>query len=135
MNINLQQAQAAVEAARQKSLELGLKMNIAVVDAGANLVAFARMDGAWLGSVDIAVRKARTARFFDMPTGQLGKLSQPGESLYGIEHSNGGLISFPGGIPIKDGSGRIIGAIGVSGSTVENDHTVAEAGQQAVEGK
>lgn len=103
-------------------------MNVAVVDAGANLKAFARMDGAWLGSIDIAIKKARTARFFDMNTGEIGKLSQPGSPLYNIEHSNGGLITFPGGVPIKNGSGEIIGAVGVSGSTVENDHEVAVAG-------
>ena len=135
MGITLQQAQQAVEAAHQKARELNLKMNIAVVDAGANLTAFARMDGAWLGSLDIAIKKAKTARYFDMPTGELGKLSQPGGSLYQIEVSNGGLITFPGGLPIKDGSGTVIGAIGVSGSIVENDHAVAEAGQQAVAGQ
>lgn len=128
MNVSLEQAQKAIAAAVAKSTELGLKMNIAVVDAGANLVGFARMDGAWLGSVDIAIKKAKTARFFDMNTGEIGKLSQPGGALYHIEHSNNGLITFPGGIPIKNGEGLIIGAIGVSGSTVENDHTVAEAG-------
>jgi uncharacterized protein GlcG (DUF336 family) len=132
MSITLEQAEQAINAAKQKSTELGVKMNIAVVDAGANLTAFARMDDAWLGSVDIAMRKARTARFFDMPTGNLGQASQPGGSLYNIEHSNGGLITFPGGLPIKDGSGKIIGAIGVSGDTVENDHTVAQAGVDAL---
>ena len=132
MNITLEQAQQAVEAAKQKAAEIGTRMNIAVVDSGANLTAFVRMDGAWLGSVDIAQRKARTARYFDMPTGELGKLSQPGGSLYGIEHSNGGLITFPGGLPIKNADGTIIGAIGVSGSTVENDHTVAQAGVEAI---
>jgi uncharacterized protein GlcG (DUF336 family) len=86
-------------------------MNIALVDGGANLTAFARMDGAWLGSIDIAIRKARTARFFDMNTGELGKLSQPGGALYQIEHSNGGLITFPGGVPIKNKEGVVIGAI------------------------
>ena len=131
-NITLEQAQQIVQAAQQKSQELDLKMNIAVVDAGANLVAFARMDGAWLGSVDIAMKKARTARYFDMPTGELGKISQPGGSLFNIEVSNGGLITFPGGIPLTDASGSIIGAIGVSGSTVENDHTVAEAGTKGL---
>jgi len=130
--LTLQQAQAAVEAALAKSNELGVLMNIAVVDAGANLKAFARMDGAWLGSIDISIRKARTARFFDMPTGAIGSLSQPGGSLYGIEHSNGGLITFPGGVPIKDAQGNVIGAIGVSGSTVENDHAVASAGAAAL---
>lgn len=134
MSITLEQAQKAVQAAYQKSLEMGVKMNIAVVDAGANLTAFARMDDAWLGSLDISIKKAKTARFFDMPTGDLGKASQPGGPLYNIEVSNGGLITFPGGIPIKDGSGKVIGAIGVSGSTVEDDHAVADAGRQAVAG-
>ncbi|MCB2410063.1 GlcG/HbpS family heme-binding protein [Hymenobacter lucidus] len=132
MSILLEQAQAAVRAAQQKAVEIGVKMNIAVVDAGANLTAFARMDGAWLGSLDISIKKAKTARFFDMPTGDLGKASQPGGPLFNIEHSNGGLITFPGGIPITDSNGRVIGAIGVSGSTVENDHTVAAAGVAAV---
>ncbi|QHV94465.1 GlcG/HbpS family heme-binding protein [Spirosoma endbachense] len=127
-NITLEQAETAVKAAKVKAVELGTLMNIAVVDAGANLTAFARMDGAWLGSVDIAQKKARTARYFDMPTGEVGKLSQPGGSLFNIEHSNGGLITFPGGIPIENADGQIIGAIGVSGSTVENDNEVAQAG-------
>jgi uncharacterized protein GlcG (DUF336 family) len=135
MSITLEQAQKSVQAAQQKALEMGVKMNIAVVDAGANLTAFARMDDAWLGSIDISIKKAKTARFFDMPTGDLGKASQPGGSLYNIEVSNGGLITFPGGIPIKDASGKIIGAIGVSGSTVEDDHAVADAGRQAVAGQ
>ena len=107
-------------------------MDIAVVDAGANLKAFARMDGAWLGSIDIAQKKARTARWFDMATGIIGTLSQPGGSLYNIEHSNGGLITFPGGLPLKNSAGDVIGAIGVSGSTVEDDQAVAEAGGSAV---
>ena len=92
----------------------------------------AREDGAWLGSIDIAQKKARTARWFDMPTGDIGQISQPGGPLYNIEHSNGGLITFPGGLPIKDRQGEVIGAIGVSGSSVENDHTVAAAGAAAV---
>ena len=131
-DITLEQAQKIVAAAQAKAAEIGTKMNIAVVDAGANLKAFARMDGAWLGSIDISVKKAKTARFFDMPTGDLGELSQPGGSLFNIEVSNGGLITFPGGIPLTNEKGIIIGAIGVSGSTVENDHTVAEAGVAAL---
>lgn len=131
-DISLEQAQAAVAAAIQKAEAIGVKMNIAVVDAGTNLKAFARMDGAWLGSIDISIRKARTARFFDMNTGDIGQLSQPGGSLYTIEHSNGGLITFPGGIPLRNAQGEVIGGIGVSGSTVENDHTVADAGRAAV---
>lgn len=132
MDITTEQAQQVVQAAMEKASAISTKMDIAVVDAGANLKAFVRMDGAWLGSIDISIKKARTARFFDMNTGDIGGLSQPGGSLYNIEHSNGGLITFPGGIPLKNGSGEIIGAIGVSGSTVEDDHTVAEAGAAAI---
>ena len=132
-DITTEHALSIVEAARRKAEDLDLKMNIAVVDAGANLKAFVRMDGAWLGSIDIAIKKAKTARLFDMETGEIGQLSQPGGSLYGIEHSNGGLVTFPGGVPIQNAGGEIIGAIGASGSTVENDHTVAEAGRLAVE--
>jgi uncharacterized protein GlcG (DUF336 family) len=131
-DLSLDQANAALEAAIKKAEEIGTKMDIALVDAGANLKAFARMDGAWLGSIDISIKKASTARWFDMPTGDIGGLSQPGGALYNIEHSNDGLITFPGGVPIKDGD-TIIGAIGVSGSTVENDHTVAAAGAAAVQ--
>lgn len=131
-DICLNQARDAVVAAVQKAHEMNVKMDIAVVDAGGNLKAFARMDGAWLGSIDISIKKAKTARYFDMPTGEIGKLSQPGQPLYQIEVSNGGLISFPGGVPIKLADGTIIGAIGVSGSTVENDHAVASAGAAAV---
>ncbi len=131
-DITLEQAQTIVAAAQAKATEIGTKMNIAVVDAGANLKEFVRMDGAWLGSIDISIKKAKTARFFDMPTGAIGELSQPGGSLYNIEHSNSGLITFPGGIPLTNDKGIIIGAIGVSGSTVENDHAVAEAGVAAL---
>ena len=98
-DISLEQARAAVTAAIEKASAIDTKMDIAVVDAGANLKAFARMDGAWLGSIDIAIKKARTARFFDMPTGEIGKLSQPAGALFNIEHSNRGLITFPGGVP------------------------------------
>jgi len=132
MNITLEQAEKMIAVAKDKSMALDTKMNIAIVDAGANLVAFARMNGAWLGSLDISIKKAKTARFFDMNTGVIGELSQPGGSLFNIEHSNNGLITFPGGIPVKDDNGNVIGAIGVSGSSVENDHTVAEAGASAI---
>jgi len=132
MNITLEQAEKIIAAAQNKAKEINTKMNIAVVDAGANLVAFARMDGAWLGSLDISIKKAKTARFFDMNSGSIGELSQPGGSLYNIEHSNNGLITFPGGIPLKNSDGEIVGAVGVSGSTVENDHAVAEAGSKSL---
>ena len=132
MNITLEQAEAVIAAAKQKAKELKTLMNIAVVDSGTNLIAFAHMDDAWLGSIDISQKKAKTARYFNMDSGEIGKLSQPGGPLYNIEHSNGGLISFPGGVCIKDKSGKIIGAIGVSGDSVENDHAVAKAGAEAI---
>jgi uncharacterized protein GlcG (DUF336 family) len=132
MNITLSQAEKVIAAAKNKAQTIDTKMNIAVVDAGANLLAFVRMDGAWLGSLDISIKKAKTSRFFDMNSGSIGELSQPGGALYNIEHSNNGLITFPGGVLLKNNSGEIIGAIGVSGSSVENDHAVAEAGAIAL---
>ena len=131
-DITLQQAQSVLDAALKRAAETSTLMDIAVVDAGGNLKAFARMDGAWLGSIDIALKKARTARLFDMKTGDIGALSQPGGPLYNIEVSNGGLITFPGGIPLANSQGEVIGAIGVSGSTVDNDHAVAAAGAHAI---
>lgn len=132
MSLSLEQAERMSEAAKNKAKEIGAAMNIAIVDEGANLKAFHRMDNAWLGSVDISIKKAKTARFFDMNTGELGKLSQPGQPLFAIEHSNGGLITFPGGVVLKDGSGQVVGAIGVSGGSVEQDHEVASAGAAAL---
>ena len=131
-DITLDQAWQVVDAANEAAVAQGTLMNIAVVDAGANLKAFLRMDGAWLGSIDIAITKARTARLFDMESGAIGELSQPGGPLYNIEHSNGGLITFPGGIPLIV-DGEVVGAIGVSGSTVENDRAVAQAGAATLE--
>jgi uncharacterized protein GlcG (DUF336 family) len=130
-DITQAQADAVLAAARDAARDTGTAMNIAVVDAGGNLKAFTRMDGAWLGSIDISIKKARTARYFDMATGSLGELSQPGGPLFNIEVSNGGLITFPGGLPLQSADGTVIGAIGVSGSSVENDHTVASAGAAA----
>ena len=132
LDISAEQARAVVDAAKAKATAIDTKMDIAVVDAGANLKAFLRMDGAWLGSIDVAIKKARTARLFDMPTGEIGKLSQPDGPLYNIEHSNGGLITFPGGLPLRTADGALIGAIGVSGSSVEDDHAVATAGTEAI---
>ena len=126
--VTLSAALAVLGAARAKAQQIDVPMNIAVVDEGSNLVAFARMDDAWLGSIDIAQNKAYTARAFDMPTEDLAPLAQPGEPLYGIEASNQGrLIVFAGGIPLVSGS-RVVGAIGVSGGSVEQDQEVAEAG-------
>ena len=127
MNVTLNQAEIILEAAKAKAKEIGVDMNIAIVDEGANLKLFYRMDDAMLGCADIAIKKAKTSRLFNKDSGEIGKLSQPGGSLYGIEQSNGGLITFARGILLRDGSNTIIGAIGVSGGTVEQDHEVAVA--------
>jgi uncharacterized protein GlcG (DUF336 family) len=130
-SVTLSSAQTAVDAAVAKADEIGVPMNIAVVDAGNNLTAFARMDGAWLGSIDIAQNKAYTARSFDMSTKDLAPLAQPNQPLFGIDASNQGrLIVFAGGIPLMSGD-QVVGAIGVSGGSVEEDHDVAEAGVAA----
>lgn len=129
--ITLEVAEKMIRVAKNKAEELKILEDIAVVDAGGNLKAFVRMDGAWIGSIDIAIRKARTARYFDMETAQIGRMSQPGQPVYGVEHSNGGLITFGGGIPVKDADGTVIGAVGVSGSSVDNDVKVAKAAVEA----
>jgi uncharacterized protein GlcG (DUF336 family) len=128
MHVSYEVAQQIIDKAVEKSIEIGVKSCIAVLDSGGNLKSFTRMDDAWVGSIDIAIKKAKTACYFAMPSGEIGKLSIPGSPLYGIEHSNDGLITFPGGLPILDEEGILIGAIGVSGDTVENDHIVAQAG-------
>lgn len=128
MHVSFEVAQEIIEKAVEKSKQIGVKMCIAILDSGGNLKSFTRMDDAWVGSIDIAIKKAKTACYFAMPSGEIGKLSVPGSPLYGIEHSNDGLITFPGGLPIVDEEGMLIGAIGVSGDTVENDHLVAQAG-------
>jgi uncharacterized protein GlcG (DUF336 family) len=129
--VTLDAGEAMLAAARQKALEIGQPMCIAVVDAGARLVAFVRMDGALLASVDIAQRKAMTAIMVKMTTRDLAPLCQPGAPLFGIEVTNGGLVPFAGGIPLARGEDEPVGAIGVSGGTVEQDHEVAEAGAAA----
>jgi len=116
-----------VEAAIEKAKKIGQPMNIAIVDAGANLMAFMRMDGAWLGSIDIAINKAFTARAFDITTLELGRNSQPGAPFFGIHASNHGRVMiFAGGVPIKV-NGQIVGAVGISGGNGEQDQAVAEA--------
>ncbi len=126
-------ATTAIEASVAKAREQGTLMNIAIVDAGGNLKAFHRMDGAFLASIDIAIKKAYTARSLNMPTATLAEASnQPGAELYGIEITNDGLVIFGGGELLKDKEGAIIGAIGVSGSSVANDVAVSKAGAEAV---
>jgi uncharacterized protein GlcG (DUF336 family) len=130
--MTLQNAQQVLEAAQRKAREIGVPMNIAVVDEGNNLMAFARMEGAWLGSIDISQGKAYTARAFDMPTKDLAPLCQPGQPLFGIQASNQGhLVIFPGGIPLEE-NGTVVGAVGVSGGSVEQDQEVAAAAAAAI---
>ena len=117
-----------LQACKAKATAINCPMNIAVCDAGLETKGFLRMDGAWIGSIDIAFKKARTARDFNMDTRDIGPLCQPGQPLYGIEHSNQGLITFGGGVLLKNAAGTVIGAIGVSGGSVEADHDVAAAG-------
>lgn len=126
--IDLDTAMEVIAAARQKAESINVAMNMAVVDDGGNLTAFARMENAWLGSIRLAIDKAWTARAFDIPTVELGKMSQPKQPLFGIEATNDGrVIIFGGGIPLKSRY-QVIGAIGVSGGTPDEDHEVAEAG-------
>ncbi len=129
--IDLATALKIIDAAKKKAQEIKVLMNIAIVDEGNNLVAFQRMDGAWLGSINIAQNKAYTARAFNMSTKELAPLCQPGQPLFGIHASNDGrLIIFPGGLPLLDGN-LVVGGIGVSGGSVEQDQEVAEAGAKA----
>jgi uncharacterized protein GlcG (DUF336 family) len=127
-SVTLQEARKVIAAATAKAEELGQPMNIAVVCAGNHLLAFERMHSAWLGSVDIAIKKAWTSRAFDISTKDLGGNSQPNQQFFGINASNDGKVMiFAGGIPLKR-DGKVIGAIGVSGGSGEQDHAVAEAG-------
>ena len=130
--ITLEAAARGIEAALAKSEELGVTMNITVLDVGANLKAFVRMDDAMLGSLDISMKKAKTAVLFNGPSSGLGAISQPGGVVYGIEESNGGLVTFGGGFPLHNADGKLIGSIGVSGSSVANDEIVAKAGVDAL---
>ena len=129
--ITLEDARRVIAAAEEKAREIGQPMNIAVVDAGGNLVAHVRMDRAWMGSVDIAINKAWTARAFDISTKELAELSQSGDQFFGIHASNHGRVMiFAGGIPLKRNS-EVVGAIGVSGGMGKQDQSVAEAGEAA----
>ncbi|WP_458098181.1 GlcG/HbpS family heme-binding protein [Roseomonas sp. WA12] len=127
MSITRQQAEAALVAASAEAEVLGVPMSIAVLDAGANLKAFMRMDGALLGSVDIAIGKAKTAVLFGLSTESVGDFSRPGGSSPGLEQTNGGLVVFAGGLPMHALNGEVIGGIGVSGGAVTQDRQVAAA--------
>ena len=129
--LRLKDARRIIAAAEKKADEIGQPMNIAVADAGGNLVAHVRMDNAWIGSVDISIKKAWTSRAFDITTKDLADNSQSGDQFFGIHASNDGRVMiFAGGIPLRK-DGKVVGAIGVSGGSGEQDHTVAEAGASA----
>jgi uncharacterized protein GlcG (DUF336 family) len=129
--ITLEDARRVIAAAEKEAVSIKQPMNIAVVDAGGNLVSHVRMDNAWIGSIDISINKAYTSRAFDIETKDLGKESQPGEQFYGIHVTNHGRIAiFAGGIPLKR-DGKVVGAIGVSGGAGKQDQAVAEAGAKA----
>ena len=129
--ITLADARRIIAAAEKKAAEIGQPMNIAVADAGGNLIAHVRMDNSWIGSVDISIKKAWTSRAFDITTKDLGENSQSGDQFFGIHASNNGKVMiFAGGIPLKK-DGKVVGAIGVSGGSGEQDHSVAEAGAAA----
>jgi len=129
--ITLADARRIISAAEQKAAEIGQPMNIAVVDAGGNLIAHVRMDKAWIGSIDISIKKAWTSRAFDISTKELAELSQSGDQFFGIHASNNGRVMiFAGGIPLKRGD-EVVGAIGVSGGMGKQDQAVAEAGAAA----
>ena len=131
MMVTLSDARRIIAAAEKKAAELGQPMNIAVADAGGNLVSHVRMDGAWIGSIDIAQKKAYTSRAFDIATKDLASHSQSGQQFFGIHASNDGRIMiFAGGIPLNK-DGKVVGAIGVSGGSGDQDHAVAEAGAAA----
>ncbi len=130
--IQLADARRIIAAAEKKAQELGQPMNVAIVDEGGNLLAFERMENAWRGSIDISINKAFTSRAFDITTKDLGNNSQPGQQFFGIHASNHGRIMiFAGGIPLKQ-DGKVVGAVGISGGSGEQDHVVAEAAAAAL---
>jgi uncharacterized protein GlcG (DUF336 family) len=132
MSVNLADARRVIAAAEKKAAEIGQPMNIAVADEGGNIVSHVRMDGAWIGSIDISQKKAYTSRAFDIATKDLATHSQSGGQFFGIHASNNGKIMiFAGGVPLRDKAGKVVGAIGVSGGSGEQDHAVATAGAAA----
>lgn len=131
LGVSLEAARKVIRAGQEKAKSIGVPMNIAVVDAGTNLVAFERMEGAWIGSIDIAINKAFTSRAFDIETKTLGENSQSGGQFFGIHASNHGRVMvFAGGVPLKH-KGQVVGAVGVSGGLGQQDQAVAEAAAKA----
>ena len=132
MDISQARCDAVLSAAEAKAIEIGVPMNVAILDSGANLKAFLRMDGALIGSIDIALKKAKTSAVFGMNTEAVGEFCKPGGSSPGLEQTNGGLVVFAGGIPLRDPDGNLLGAVGVSGGAVAQDFEVAQAAAAAL---
>lgn len=126
------QARAMIAAGEARARQIGVPVIVAVMDAGAHLKAFSRMDGAVLGSVDVSISKARTAVLFSIPSEAVWEYCKPGAPAPGLERSNGGLATFPGGIPLFDAGGVLIGAVGVSGGAVPQDLEIAKAAAAAL---
>jgi uncharacterized protein GlcG (DUF336 family) len=132
MRLTSAQADALVKAAKSKAGEIGVAATVVVLDFAGHLNAFSRMDGAWLGSIDVAMRKARTSVLFEMETQSVWDLCKPDAQAHGLEQTNGGLVTFAGGVPLKGSDGSLLGAIGVSGGAVAQDFEIARAGSLAL---
>jgi uncharacterized protein GlcG (DUF336 family) len=132
MTLTLDLAENCVRAGREHAATLGVAVCLVVCDAAGHLKAFARMDRAWLGAIDVALRKAKTSVLFEAETQLIWEVSRPDAQAHGLESSNGGLITFAGGIPLRTAAGEILGAIGVSGGQVAQDYAVAQAAMKAL---
>jgi uncharacterized protein GlcG (DUF336 family) len=130
MQITSSQAAGLIDAAREKAADIGIAVSIVVLDAAGHLKAFSRMDGAWLGSIDVAMKKAKTSVLFEAETQQVGEVCKPGAQAFGLERTNDGLVTFAGGIPLRTAGGQLIGAIGVSGGQVAQDFEIARISLQ-----
>jgi uncharacterized protein GlcG (DUF336 family) len=131
MALTLEQGQAVLQAATAKAKEIGIAASVVVLDAAGHLKAFSRMDGAWLGSIDVAMKKAKTSVLFEMKTQDIWEVCKPGAQAHGLELTNDGLVTFAGGIPLKTPGGELLGSIGVSGGQVSQDSEIATAGSAA----
>jgi uncharacterized protein GlcG (DUF336 family) len=133
MRLRLSTAEAVIAAAKAAVADQGFPpVSISVVDEAAHLIAFSRMDGTFLGGIDVAHRKARTAALFNVHSAVLGGLLQPGSPAYSVSNSNGGLIGIGGGVVLRDAEGLIMGAVGVSGGSVDEDEAIAQAASAAI---
>jgi len=130
--ITLDQARTIVAAGEAQAKKIGVSVNIAVLDVGTHLKAFSRMDGAVLGSIDVAMGKARTAALFQISSEAVWEYCKPGAPAPGLERSNGGLMTFAGGMPLVAVDGEMLGAVGVSGGAVSQDREIAEAAAAAI---